>query len=142
MPLSLDAHQPAAQNVVSPEPAELSAAINARVEEMDHYVNPDGLKHTRHKGDHLHLAFNQRVIEQLMGGAGIFDTSMTVARRQPEEHGAPRRGGRHRQEVLAGLRAEQTRGGPPLYWHNDWQFWDDDVSCEPMPVMMFGMVFG
>ena len=56
--------------------AELSAAINARVEEMDHYVNPDGLKHTRHKGDHLHLAFNQRVIEQPLGGAGIFDTSM------------------------------------------------------------------
>ena len=44
------------QDAVPPElVAELDAAINARVLEMDHYVHPDGQTKSRHKGDHLHL---------------------------------------------------------------------------------------
>jgi|EP01043_Picozoa_sp_COSAG02_P018460 hypothetical protein len=44
------------QDVVAPElVAELAAAIDARVLEMDHYVRPDGQMQSRHKGDHLHL---------------------------------------------------------------------------------------
>ena len=31
--------------------------------------------------------------------------------------------------------------GPPLYWHNDWQFWDDAISAEPMAQKLFGMVY-
>ena len=121
--------------------AELSAAINARVGEMDHYVNPDGLKHTRHKGDHLHLAFNQRVIEQPMGGAGIFDNSMTRLVANPKSMECLDAVGCTDKKFWSGYVLSKPAGGPPLYWHNDWQFWDDDVSCEPMPVMMFGMVY-
>ena len=39
----------------------LAAAVDARVLSMEHYVRPDGLNQTRHKGDHLHLTFNRKV---------------------------------------------------------------------------------
>ena len=31
--------------------------------------------------------------------------------------------------------------GPPLYWHQDWIFWDDPISVEPDPRQLFLMIY-
>ncbi|MCC6579802.1 MAG: phytanoyl-CoA dioxygenase family protein [Phycisphaeraceae bacterium] len=30
---------------------------------------------------------------------------------------------------------------PPLYWHQDWAFWDDPISAEPDPAQLFLMYY-
>lgn len=30
---------------------------------------------------------------------------------------------------------------PPLYWHQDWAFWDDPISAEPEPAQLFLMYY-
>lgn len=31
--------------------------------------------------------------------------------------------------------------GPPLYWHQDWIFWDDPISLDPEPAQIFLMIY-
>jgi len=128
--------------VVSPEHVEeLNRVINDRVHAMDHYVRPDGKTHERHKGDHLHLAFNEKVSQRPMGGAGVSHSSLTRLVANPRSLAALEAVGCADRKFWSGYVLSKPAGGPPLYWHNDWQFWEDPVSADPMPIMMFGMVY-
>jgi hypothetical protein len=127
---------------VSPElVAELSLAINERVASMPHNLTPDGQEQSRHKGDHLHLVFNEKVNVNPMGGAGIAHPSMVRLVCNPKSLRALDRVGCEDKKFWSGYVLSKPAGGPPLYWHNDWQYWDDPVSCDPMPTMMFGMIY-
>jgi hypothetical protein len=161
----------------------LQTAVEERVHTMAHYVRPDGKKHTRHKGDHLHLVFNRKVLRSPMGGAGICHPLMTelvahpgcmaalddvgcedkkfwsvqraclrvcvpdVRRGRAAAPATPPRRMAHRGSILprllrrSGYVLSKPPGGPPLYWHNDWSFWEDPVSAKAMPSQMFGMVY-
>ena len=57
--------------------AELSAAVNTRVAKMEHNLRPDDDGQNRHKGDHLHLAFNEKQEAHPMGGNGIAHSAFT-----------------------------------------------------------------
>eukprot|EP01050_Picozoa_sp_SAG11_P020731 SAG11_NODE_3547_length_2377_cov_3.176471_5_plen_160_part_00 len=103
--------------VVGPElVAELSAAVNERVATMDHYVTPDGLKHTRHKGDHLHLAFNRKVVERPMGGAEICHPSMARLVCHEGCLAALDEVGCTDKKFWSGYVLSKPAGAPPLYW--------------------------
>ena len=121
--------------------AELSTAVNERVLSLDHYAVPDGKKHTRHKGDHLHLAFNEKVVSKPMGGAGICDPVFTRLVTHPASMACLDAVGCTDKRFWSGYVLSKPAGGPPLYWHNDWQFWDDAISAEPMAQKLFGMVY-
>lgn len=42
---------------------------------------------------------------------------------------------------FTGYIVSKAPGAPALYWHQDWGFWDDPVSADPEPAMLFMMYY-
>lgn len=76
-----------------------------------------------------------------MGGAGICHPAMAKLVAWPASLAALDEVGCQDKKFWSGYVLSKPAGGPPLYWHNDWSFWDDSVSADPMPQKLFGMVY-
>lgn len=40
-----------------------------------------------------------------------------------------------------GFLISKPGGGPPLFWHQDWWGWDDDLSYDPRAYQLFAMIY-
>jgi hypothetical protein len=49
--------------------------------------------------------------------------------------------GYDRPKFRSGYMLSKPPGAPPLYWHQDWAYWDDPVSAEPDPPQVFLMYY-
>jgi ectoine hydroxylase-related dioxygenase (phytanoyl-CoA dioxygenase family) len=41
----------------------------------------------------------------------------------------------------SGFAIAKEFGEPPLYWHQDWVFWDEPETCDPLPHQIFLMYY-
>jgi len=84
-------------------------------------------KQYRYQGSDIHLQFQDPVFADLIAW--------------PKSVHCLRQLGFNRPKFWLGTIIGKPPGGPPLYWHQDWPFWDDPISASPDPSQLFLMYY-
>jgi hypothetical protein len=81
----------------------------------------------RYQGSSIPVKYQDPAFSELVGWPGSLDALALLGFEDPK--------------FWAGYILSKPAHGPPLYWHQDWIFWDDPVSADPDPGQLFLMIY-
>jgi hypothetical protein len=122
---------------------ELRAVVELSTEHGVSSISDAHRWNDRYQGDHLFIGFSDADMERegatrhdayarLIAAPEVLSALRTCTGLAPTQP-APR--------YWAGSVMSKPPGGPPLYWHHDWAFWDHEVSLRPTAPQLFVMVY-
>jgi hypothetical protein len=106
---------------------ELIAKLHAATDRLLDAESAEEKERKRYQGSSISLRYQDPVLGELIGWPGSLDALAHL--------------GFTDAKYWTGYILSKAPGGPPLYWHQDWIFWDDPISAEPDPGQLFLMIY-
>lgn len=89
--------------------------------------DPEERKRMRYQGSNIPLGFQVREIAELIANPKSLAALAALGFDQPK--------------FRSGYLLSKPPMAPPLYWHQDWPYWDDPISAEDDPAQVFLMYY-
>ena len=112
------------ENVLPPA---LVAELRAVTDALLDAVPASDQEKFRYQGSNLAVTLDQPVLARLVAWPASLQALASLGFPSPK--------------YWSGYIISKPPHAPPLYWHQDWPFWDDPISAQPEPAQLFLMYY-